>query len=157
MTNEARSDNGIVDARGRARVQTVNTQKSMTRQSDAKNSDINFILKKYDLGLAQHLRDVDAVYLDVSEHTDYADMARMVKDAEMQFTQLPAKVREVFNNDVHQWLDAAHATEGEKNALLAKAGVEGFTLPGESIGAPDLPTPVQTGEPTPTPEVGGPE
>lgn len=97
------------DVRRRARVQTVNTEPSKTVQSDAARSEIRHILAKYrQVGIIDHMRSVDLQFRDVSEFTDFADMARQTKVAEGVFMQLPSKVREVFGHDVLNWLDAAH-------------------------------------------------
>ena len=125
----ARADNKNTDFLGRPRFQEIVNQPSKTVQADAKKADINEILKKANggLGLVQHLQDVDAQFMDVSEHDDYVTLMRHVRDAESTFNQLPSKVRELFDHDVAKWLDAAHAAPGENDALLAEAGVDPAT------------------------------
>lgn len=97
---------------GRKRVQTVNTEPSMTVQSDEVRADIREILKRYNaLGIVDHMAQVDRVFRDVSEFQDFADMMQQTKVAEAEFMKLPSKLREVFDHDVMKWLDAAHDPE----------------------------------------------
>lgn len=103
----SRNDN--LDYYGLPRVQTVFEDESLTVQSDAEKADINRILRKHSMGIIDHMADVEARYMDVSEFTDYADAYRHSKLAEEEFMRLHPKVRKVFGNDVAQWLDAAHA------------------------------------------------
>lgn len=94
------------------RVQTVNEQESMTVQSDRNRAEIRHIVAQYERsGVLLGLRDVDLTFRDVTEFEDFTDLMRQTKVAEARFMELPAKVREVFRNDVHEWLDAAHDAE----------------------------------------------
>lgn len=98
--------------RRRPRVRTVNNLPSKTVQSDVFNSEIRHVLAKFkEVGILEHMRNVDLEFRDVSEFTDFADMARQTKVAEGVFMKLPSKVREVFDHDVLNWLDAAHDPE----------------------------------------------
>lgn len=113
-----------VDARGRARVQTVNTEPSQTVQSDQPATDIRNILRQHgQVGILDQLQDVQMTYADISEFTDYADAMRLAKDAEFDFMKLPSKVREIFGHKVENWLDAAHDKE-KRDALVAAGIVE---------------------------------
>lgn len=118
--------NENLDALGRPRVQTVNDLESKTVTADAKKADINHILKQYKaVGIVDHLREVDARYMDVSEFTDYADMMRQLRTAEAEFMKLPSKVREKFNHDVATWLDAAHTPpEDLPNELFEEVAMD---------------------------------
>lgn len=107
----SRTDNLNLDFYGNPRVQTVFNDESLTVQSDAEKADINRILKRHSMGIIDHMADVDARYMDVSEFSDYADAYRESKRAEMEFMKLHPKVRRVFNNDVAEWLDAAHEAD----------------------------------------------
>lgn len=96
------------EVRRKPRVQTVNDEESMTMQSDRDSADIRTILRRYDQTGVLLRRDVHLEFRDVSQFEDYADMARQTKEAEAVFMSLAPEVRRVFNNDVYQWLDAAH-------------------------------------------------
>lgn len=103
---------GDKDYRGKPRVQTVNNLPSKTVQSDAHMADIREILRKFEgTGIIDHLSQVDAKFMDVSEFTDYKDLMDHVREAEATFMQLPAEIRAKFGNDVARWLDAAHDAE----------------------------------------------
>lgn len=113
-------EDGQRDYRGklRSRYQTVNDDPSMTVQSDAHLADIQQILKKFGAtGIIEHLDDVQAQYADISEFSDYADVMRHVRMAEEGFMKLPAQIRMEFDNDVANWLDAAH--DPDKRVAIA--------------------------------------
>lgn len=94
------------------KVATVNDLPSCTQQSDVLDSEIGHVLRKYPgIQIGDHLDQVDLVFKDVSEFTDYADLKIQLKEAEQMFYSLPGKVREAFGNDMHSWLDAAHDRE----------------------------------------------
>lgn len=134
--------NGNLDARGKPRVQTFCLDDSLTVQSDAEAADINVILRKHSLGILDHMRDVEARYLDVSEFTDFADAYRQAETAKVEFMKLHPKVRAVFENDVHKWLDAAH--DPEKIQTVYRPGLEALGLlePVEDVAeAPAAPVP----------------
>lgn len=95
--------------RHRPRVQTVNTMPSKTVQSDVFRTEIRHILAKYkQVGMVEHMRQVDLQFRDVTEFQDFSDLMFQSKEAEKVFLKLPSKVREVFDHKVGRWLDAAH-------------------------------------------------
>lgn len=97
------------EERFRPRVQTVNMLPSMTVQADVLKSDIKHVLAKYrQVGILEHMRSVDLQFRDVSEFEDFSDLMFQSAEARRVFMGLPSKVREVFNHDVAEWLDAAH-------------------------------------------------
>lgn len=107
---------------GTLRVQTVNEDPEVTKQSFRDECDINNIVAHYQVtGVTRHLNLAAAQYADVSELTDYADALMMVKRAEAMFMELPARARKVFDHDPAKFLDAAH--DPEKRGLLVEAGL----------------------------------
>lgn len=115
-----------LDSRGRLRSDTwtVNDEPSKTIQSDADRADITKILKQYkQVGIVDHLNVAEATFMDVTEFTDFADLMRQSAVAEVEFMKMPSKVREIFNHDVAEWLDAAHDPE-KRDALVAAGFVE---------------------------------
>lgn len=135
-----------LDYRGKPRApyQTVNEMESRTIQSDAPKADIQKIIDSYRrVGIVEHLNQTEARFADVSEHDDYAQLMRTVRQAEVEFMKLPSKVREEFNHDVSAWLDAAH--DVEKRDALVEEGVieapEGGTA--EPSAVPIDPTPAE--------------
>lgn len=120
--------NGV---RRRPRVRTVNTEESKTVQSDVFRTEIKHIMAKYkQVGIIEHLRDVDLQFRDVSEFQDFADLMFQSKEAEKVFMELPSKVRAVFDHDVAKWLDAAHDSE-KLDALRPKLEAVGVLEPEE--------------------------
>lgn len=118
--------------RFRPRVRTVNDLPSKTVQSDVMRTDIKHVLAKYrQLGILEHMRNVDLVFRDVSEFQDFADMMLQAKEAEKVFMSLPSKLRRVFNNDVAKWLDAAHDPD-KLEALRPKLEELGVLKPEEA-------------------------
>lgn len=111
--------------RRKPRVRTVNDQESMTVQSDRNRADIKEILRRYQAtGGLVDMRQVDLEYRDVGEFEDFADLMLQSKTAELEFMKLPSKVREVFNHDVAEWLDAAHdGFDQDQEAKLRQLGV----------------------------------
>lgn len=117
----------MTDARGKPRVQTVNSLPSETVQADAPQADIREIMKRHGAtGVVDHLSQVEGVYMDVSKFTDFADVMRTVRQAEMEFMQLPPGVREAFKNDPAEWLDAAHdgISEAQRDRLVKEGFLE---------------------------------
>lgn len=73
---------------------------SRTKQSDKDETDVNNILARYMPGNDLSQWDPSKfVFADVSNIGDYLQCKTTIRDAEMAFGQLPAKVREFFEND----------------------------------------------------------
>lgn len=113
----SRNDN--VDYLGRPRVQTMNTEDSMTVESDRNLTDIREILRNAGMtDFRDHLQQVDDMFLDVTEFTDLQDALNQAKLAEGQFMELPPQIRSLFGNDVARWLDTAHDQEKIDELLI---------------------------------------
>ncbi len=139
---------GKLGYRGANRVQTVNTEPSMTVQSDAHLADINQIMSRFAADGITSLDEADLMFKDVSEFTDLKDALDQAALAEVEFLKLPSKVREIFNHNVAEWLDTAHDSDKREaliNAGFIKAPVEaveegieggvGGTAPGGAVEA----------------------
>lgn len=127
--------------RRKPRVRTVNDSPSLTVQSDLARADMKHILAKYEAtGVLVGLGQVDLVYKDVSEFQDYADMQLQLAEAKAAFMRLPSKVREVFNHDVSNWLDAAHGqlSDVQRSALTELGVLEAVEDPAD---VPAVPAP----------------
>lgn len=112
-----------VDARGRARVQTVNEMESKTVQSDAFHADIRNVLRRYEqMNIGDKLIEADQLFMDVSEMGSFADVQNQVIAAREHFMRLPGKARSIFNHDVFEYLDAA-SNPGEYLEKLYDAGL----------------------------------
>lgn len=79
------------------------TLPSMTDQSQAKECDVNNIMKKYlKTGQITHLSSKQAIYADISQIPDLLEATIKVKEASEAFRALPASLREKLNNDPSQ-------------------------------------------------------
>lgn len=141
------------DRRGRERSahQTFNDLPSETVQTDAHLADINKILGKYrEFGITDSLNLAEKTFRDVTELPDYSEAMREIRKAEMQFMELPSKVREMFNHDVAEWLDAAEDPE-KRHELVRKGFIKDLENPehpspaGEGSTDPSPPTPETSG------------
>jgi len=135
MLRESRREDGSL------RVQTVNDEPEVTKQSFKDDADINFILRDYSRsGVVRHLNEARARYADVSDAMDYSDALMVVKSAEAEFFSLPVKVRKVFRNSPAAFLDAAH--DPAKRELLERAGLIPPELPRDRVNpVPEAPAP----------------
>ena len=85
------------------RVQLVNDEPSLTKQSFQNECNINSIMKKWEkTGLLSHSRSSQPRYGDFSNVTDYQSALNAVSDAQDAFMELPAQVRARFANDPAQ-------------------------------------------------------
>lgn len=141
---------GKIDSRGKPRVQTKDFGPSKAIQSE-KPDHVREILKRYGhVGVVEALKETDLRFADLSTLGSFADVQRTVKAAEMEFMEMPSKVREVFGHKVENWLDASERglTQEQTNALVRGGYME----------APEAPTPpvdLGGGDGSPTGEVAG--
>lgn len=91
---------------------------SLTKQSDAKDADINNIMKKYvKTGILPQMISADPKYGDFSEAGDYLESIQLVMHAEEQFLALPAHVRKKFDNNPASFLEFVHNPENEAEMI----------------------------------------
>lgn len=94
----------------RPRVYTEVGEESLTKQSFRKECDINYIMKKFqqqygvDL-MTVHPRALGGHFGDFSEVLDYRSAIEQVRKAEAGFMELPAQLREKFDNDPGRFLE----------------------------------------------------
>lgn len=130
----------MIDLTKRPRVHHPEGGKLMTKQSDQGNTDINVIVKRARaLGGLPPGRAVPR-YGDFTNRPTFHEALSQVRQAEADFMELPARVRQLCSNDVGVFLDMVH--DDEQRELLLEAGLDGGRIP-ESV----KPTP----EPEPTP------
>lgn len=97
------------------------TEPSMTNQSDAIDADINTIVKRFGLtGQLPPPRD-PGQFGDFTEVTDFHSALNAVRSAGLAFMELPADIRESFNNDPARLLEALQLPS--ERARLEKLGV----------------------------------
>lgn len=104
-------------------VQTFNTEKSMAKQAMKDESDINFIMKKFQkTGIIQHQKEFQGNYGDFAA-IDYHEAMNIVVQADQMFDTVPSSVRKRFGNDPGTFLefvtDEANHEEMRNMGLLA--------------------------------------
>lgn len=98
------------------------TQISKTQQNQKEDADINVIVKRF--GLTGQLPTNVRVpqYGDYTSVTNYQDALNQVIAAETAFMQMPAEIRERFQNDAGQFVeffsDEKNRAEGERLGLV---------------------------------------
>lgn len=79
--------------------------KCPAKQEFAKETDINNIMKRYPGGVPLPSPENRGVFMDVSEIGDLSSVMRRGDAARDAFSELPAKVRARFDNDIYTFLD----------------------------------------------------
>jgi phage internal scaffolding protein len=101
---------------------TENTEETKTKQSDAFDSDINNIVKRFtptEQAIAFATRPGE--YLDLSGAPDFHRALLIIDQANEDFAALPAEVRTAFNNDPAQLIDAIY--DPKRVDELTKLGI----------------------------------
>lgn len=117
---------------------------SRTKQEFAKAADINNIMRKYRTRGALPLCQMgQAVFQDVSNIPDFAEVQRRIARGKEAFMRLPAVVRNRFENDASKLVeflqDEGNREEAEKLGLLPSRQVveEPAAEPAPSEGSPE--------------------
>lgn len=86
---------------------THNTEESMTQQDDAKDCDINVIMRRYQK--TGQLPNVLGTALggDFTETADYREMVEQIQKADELFKEIPADIRGRFLNDPARFIQFA--------------------------------------------------
>lgn len=82
----------------RKRVPLFFEEESLTQQQFKDESDINLIVKKYQI-TGELPEQKQGIYADVSNIPDYQQALEIVKNAEDMFMSLPARLRSQFSNN----------------------------------------------------------
>lgn len=87
-------------ANGTKRVQTINNLPSQTQKQWKNDVDVNKIMARYKkTGQITHLRNAaEGAYLDLTEIPDLLTAKLQIQQAESTFLQMPASLRQKFNN-----------------------------------------------------------
>lgn len=105
--NRLRSNQEVeVRANGSRRVKTVITERSRTVQSAKDETDVNKIVKRFELQGIMPNEYREGSFLDVSQLGDYQEAANNVLAVEKYFMSLPAVTRAMFENSPARFLDA---------------------------------------------------
>lgn len=103
---------------------TVCEEKSLARQSEQQESDINFIMKRFEKTGVLPPDTREAVFTDVSSIGSYREVLEVIQRAQEGFMALPPSVREKFGNDPVQLMDfaadPAHLPELEELGIVEK-------------------------------------
>lgn len=123
---------------------TKEKQPSKTKQSFAKEADVNLIVKRMESG--QLVPDFgQGQFADITGLGDLAEMMRTVTDAKAAFLKLPPEVRARFKNDPRQLVAFLEDDENRKEAEtlgLIKAPPPQAPKPVEAVpAAPAAPAP----------------
>ncbi len=90
----------------RERVKTEPKGESLTQQHFAHEADVRNIIKQYDkTGLIANVQKGVARYGDYSEVNEYREALDLVNDANGMFAELPAELREMFQNNAGTFLE----------------------------------------------------
>lgn len=117
------------------KVATVNDQPSMTKQSMAKDLDVNNIIKRYNkTGVLPNAHKFEAIYGEFDSF-DLRTAIEKVENAQKVFMEVPSEIRGKFNNDAGAFID--FATNAANLQQMRKWGL--------------APTPEPVKEPAPEP------
>lgn len=90
----------------RKRIQTFNTEPTMTQQQFKSQCDINQIIKKFEkTGMISHLNNNAGNYGDFSTIQNFQQNLNMVLSAQSSFDALPPEVRKRFGNNPSNLID----------------------------------------------------
>lgn len=111
-----------------ARVQHRAGGRMMTKQADAAASDINAIVRRArQAGTLPPGRGVQGRYGDFTGVGSFHEALLKVEEAEMQFLELPARVRQACSNDVGEFLDKCQ--DEEQLEMLLELGLDPKRVP----------------------------
>lgn len=112
----------------RERVKTEPKGESLTQQHFAQEADVRNIIKQYDrTGLIANVQKGVAQYGDYSEVNEYREALDLVNDANQMFAELPAELREMFQNNAGTFLE--FATNPENENKMVELGLKEAPIP----------------------------
>lgn len=104
--------NNFQSTRRQAVTVTFDLKEKKTEQSHARSCDINTIMARYNkTGIIDHVAKHSATYADVS-NADFQTAQSLVLEQKTIFEELPAFVRDEFDNDVGNYLELMQTDEG---------------------------------------------
>ena len=134
----------------RERVKTEPKGESLTQQHFAHEADVRNIIKQYDkTGLIANVQKGVAQYGDYSEVNEYREALDLVNNANGMFADLPAHVREMFQNNAGTFLEFATNPDNENKMIelgLKEAPVQEENDLSSLKKAAEPPAPQEAGE-----------
>ena len=122
----------IRNAFDRQRVQFKTEGESLTQQHFETEQDVRNIIKQYDrTGLITNVARGVARYGDYSEVNEYREALDLVNNATSSFMELPAKLREMFNNNPGEFFE--FATNPENADQMVQLGLSGKPVQEEQV------------------------
>ena len=104
------NSNGVRPRGQRHRVASLNKEKSLTKQHDAKKANIHNILKAYERTGLLPQRTVEPLEGQLPDVSSYHQAMNILVEAQQTFDQLPSDIRQKFDNDPSKFLDYVNAT-----------------------------------------------
>lgn len=102
--------------------QHIGEDPGQVQQHLAEETDVNYIMSKYRrTGELRHVTKMAGEYGDFSNAPDYKSAIERIMAADNLFMELPARVRDRFNNDPAQFIE--FATDGRNIDELRKMGL----------------------------------
>lgn len=112
----------------RKRVITINEEPSMTDQSQAAETDVNYIMDKFmKTGQITHLTSKQAMYRDLTNIPSLGEALTTITKANEAFATLPAKLREKFGNSPELFVSYLQDPKNDKEAI--ELGLKEAILP----------------------------
>lgn len=132
-------------------------EKSLTKQSQKNETDINRIMAKYrKTGVITHLAANPPVYRGDEQPVDFQDALNKAAEIKSEFEALPALLRNEFENDPFRYIrwqaeNAAEiAQDGLVPSLLGLVAEQPEEAPEAPQGAPQGNPPAEPAEPPPS-------
>lgn len=116
----------------------LNTGKGLTEQGHKKECDMNYILRNYHKnGIIRHAKTYQGTYDDITIQ-DFQAAQLLVKGAEKMFNDLPANLRNKFDNDPGKFYEFTNnpANKDEMIKLGMIRGNDGLKADATPSGAP---------------------
>lgn len=89
------------------RVQTQNTDPSMTKQALKDEADVNKIIKRYKkTGVLPNLQKLEGIYGEITSMDLQESLDKVIRSQEA-FQEVPSEIRKQFNNDAGAFIDYA--------------------------------------------------
>jgi len=100
----------------------ISNKPSMTKQSEKDSCDINKILRRYqDTGVLPQNMKNNPIYGDFTTVSDFHESLQTVALANEQFSNLPASIRDRFQNDTAKFL--AFCNDSKNVSEMVKMGL----------------------------------